>query len=102
MGVRYVLITPEIAQRQKLPKDYGALIVRGDTLSDVAVVPGGPADRAGLVENDIILSVDGVKVDEEHSLSGLLRNHQVGDTVSMQVYHKGEEKTVKVTLSESK
>lgn len=102
MGVRYVLITPEIAQRQKLPKEYGALIARGETISDVAVLPGGPADKAGLVENDIILSVDGVKVDEERSLSGLLRGRQVGDIVNLQVYHKGQEKTVKITLGESK
>lgn len=102
IGVRYVLITPELAESQKLPKDYGALIARGETFTDVAVIPGSPADKAGLVENDIILAVDGTRVDEEHSLSGLLRNHQVGDVVSLRVYHKGEEKAVTVTLSESK
>lgn len=102
IGVRYVLITPEVAESQRLPKEYGALIARGETLSEVAVIPGSPADKAGLVENDIILAVNGTRVDEEHSLSGLLRNHQVGDVVSLLVYHKGEEKTVTVTLSESK
>lgn len=102
IGVRYVLITPELAQSQKLPKEYGALIARGEAVSDIAVVPGSPADKAGLTENDIILGVDGVAVDEDHSLSSLLRNHQVGDVVSVQVYHRGEEKTIKITLSESK
>ncbi len=102
IGVRYVLITPELAQSQKLPREYGALISRGETVSDVAVVPGSPADKAGLTENDIILAVDGIKIDEDHSLSSLLRNHQVGDVVGVQVYHRGEEKNVKITLSESK
>lgn len=102
IGVRYVLITADLAQSQKLPKDHGALITRGETVSDMAVIPGSPADKAGLVENDIILSVEGVPIDEDHSLSSLLRNRQIGDVVNMQVYHKGEEKTVRVTLSESK
>jgi S1-C subfamily serine protease len=102
LGVRYVMISPDLAKRQKLPKDYGALVVRGETATDLAVVPGGPADKAGIVENDIILEVNGQKLSEEQTLAGRLRQLQVGDTVSFKVYHRGEEKVVKAQLGESK
>lgn len=102
LGVRYIIITPAIAADQKLPKDYGALIVVGSTANDVAVIPGSPADKAGLVENDIIEEVAGQKVDQDHPLSDLLKNYNPGDTVSMKVYHKGTEKIVSVTLGETK
>ncbi len=102
LGVRYVVITEAIAEEQKLSKTYGALIVRGQTTADFAVVPGSPADKAGLVENDIILEVNGRKVDQEHALADLLKNYNIGDSVSLKVYHKGEEKTLTVVLGESK
>lgn len=102
LGVRYIIITSDIAKQNNLPKDYGALIVRGQTVTDFAVQPGSPADKAGLVENDIILQVNGTKVDENNTLSSLLQNFNVGDSVDLQVYHKGNTEDVKVTLGESK
>ncbi|MDR3643163.1 MAG: trypsin-like peptidase domain-containing protein [Candidatus Doudnabacteria bacterium] len=102
LGVRYITITSDIAKQNNLPQDFGALIVRGQNVTDFAVQPGSPADKAGLVENDIILEVNGTKVDENNSLSTLLQNFNVGDTVDLQVYHKGKTEDVKVTLGESK
>jgi serine protease Do len=102
LGVRFLIINKDLAAAQKLPKDYGALIVRGDTVTDFAVLPGSPADKAGLVENDIILEINGQKIDEEHSLADTVKNFNIGDTVKLKVYHKGEEKTVNVVLGESK
>jgi len=55
LGVRYVILNKEIAAENSLSVDYGALIVRGEKRTDLAVIPGSPADRAGLMENDIIL-----------------------------------------------
>ncbi len=101
LGVRYILITSDIAQQQNLPESYGALIVSGGTAGDVAVIPGSPADKAGLVENDIILEVNGTKVDENNTLSDLLDNFNPGDTVTLQVYHKGQTKTVQVQLAKA-
>lgn len=98
LGVRYVLLDKELAEEQKLPKDYGALIIRGETQMDLAVQPGSPADKAGLVENDIILEVNGVKIDETHSLAGVLRKYSPAEKINLKVYHKGEEKQVEVVL----
>jgi len=102
LGVRYVSVTPELAKAQSLPKDYGALVVRGTEVTDLAVVPGSPADKAGVSENDILLEVDGKRIDEENSLGNLLRDKQVGDSVNIKIYHRGEEKVVKVVLEEAK
>ncbi len=102
LGIRYVTVTPDLAAAQKLPVDYGALIVRGSTQAEVAVVPGSPADKAGLVENDIILSLNGQKVDIDHSLTTLLAPFVPGDTITLRVYHKGAPKDVSVHVEEFK
>lgn len=102
IGIRYVMINKALAEQQKLPRDYGALIVRGQSITDLAVIPGSPADKAGLVENDIILEFNGKKLSEEVTLPGLLKNQNIGDTIVLKVYHQGQEKEVKVTLEESK
>ena len=100
LGVRYVLIDEEIQKKNNLPYDYGALIVRGEKMSDLAVTPGSPADKAGLVENDIILEVDGKKVNSRNQLSDLIEKHKAGDKIKLKVYHKGTEKEVEVKLSD--
>lgn len=100
LGVRYVLINKKIAKTNNLPYDYGALVLRGEKPDELAVVPGSPADKAGIVENDIILEVDGKKVTEKQNLSKLIQKHKVGDEVKLKIWHKGEEKTVKTRLEE--
>lgn len=102
LGVRYIMIDDSIAKKNNLPFSYGALIIRGQDISDLAVVPGGPADKAGLVENDIVLEVDGVKVKNNNTLSRLIQKHSPGDKVNLLVWHKGEKKKVTVTLEEYK
>jgi serine protease Do len=98
LGVRYLQITEDIAERNNLDVDYGVLIVRGETRGDLAVIPGSPADKAGLTENDIILEVDGQKLDGSKSLAALLRTYNVGDKITLRVLQDGEEKEVEVEL----
>jgi serine protease Do len=102
LGVRYLLITSEIAKQNKLSVDYGALIVRGSSAAEVAVVPGSPADKAGLVENDIILEINGQAIDQNHPLADELQKYNVGDTITLKILHDGQEKTVPATLDEAK
>lgn len=101
LGVCYSIIDKDFAKQNSLPVDYGALIKQGQGCA-VAVVPGSPADKAGIIENDIILEIAGTKVDATHSLTGLLANQKVGETIQVKLYHKGEQKTVDVTLEERK
>ena len=100
LGIRYADITPAIKEANDLSVDYGALVLRGDTPADLAVIPGSPANKAGIVEGDIILEIDGVTLDEGRSLSSLVANKKPGDTVSLKILSKGDEKTVTVKLEE--
>lgn len=100
VGVRYVLIDANMAKQNQLPVDYGALISRGNQPGQVAIIPGSPADKAGLLENDIILEADGMKIDADHTLTSVIVKKKVGDTVALKIYHKGDTKTVTITLAE--
>jgi len=101
LGVRYFEITPAIAKENNLPVDHGALVQRGGSLMDFAVIPGSPADKAGLSENDIILEVNGQTIDQNHSLLAIIQEYNVGETVTLKVLSKGQQKEVKVKLEES-
>jgi putative serine protease PepD len=66
------------------------------------VVPGGPADGAGVQPGDIILSVDGQEIQHGSHLVIVLRSHSVGDEVELRLRGTdGEERTVTMTLQGS-
>ncbi|MFH1047683.1 MAG: trypsin-like peptidase domain-containing protein [Patescibacteria group bacterium] len=100
LGVRYVMINEDMAAANQLPVNYGALVVRGERQVDLAVTPGSPADLAGIVENDIILEINGVRLTEDNPLMRAVRNLRAGDTVTLKILHKGEEQEVPLTLVE--
>lgn len=101
LGVRYMVINKDIAEQNDLSVDYGALVVRGSQPADLAIIPGSPADKAGIQENDIILSINDQVIDEDHSLAHELQKYKPGDTITLKVLSKGEEKTISATLAES-
>jgi serine protease Do len=101
LGVRYIIIDDEMKEKNNLPYDYGVLIVPGETRSDIAVVPGSPADKAGLVENDIILEVDGQKITTKQSLASLIAKYKPGDRVTLKISHRGEERDIGVVFEEN-
>jgi serine protease Do len=98
LGVRYAPITPDIKTKNNLSVDYGVIVKGNSANNELAVVPGSPADKAGIVENDIILEVDGKKLDESTSLASIIRQKNIGDVVTLKIIHKGSEKTVEATL----
>lgn len=100
LGVRYLLISEELAKKNKLPASYGALVARGEEVTDLAVAPGSAADKAGIVENDIILEINSEKVTQDNSLAKLIQKYRAGDTITLKILHKGEEKEVQATLGE--
>ncbi len=100
IGVRYIILDEAVAKEYSLPVDHGALILRGERMTDLAVIPGSPADKAGLIENNIILEMNGQKIDTENTLADLIAEKQVGDEVMLKVWHKGETKELKLRLEE--
>lgn len=98
LGIRYVPITSEIQSANNLPYDYGMLVGKGQAPGDVAVVPGSPAEKAKIAENDIILEANGLQLNERRIISDVLADKKPGDIVNLKVYHQGEIKTIKVVL----
>ena len=108
LGVRYIMlnkaIQKEFAMRLnvRLPVSQGALIIREPGVGDSAVVPSSPAAKAGLIENDIILEFDKVKIDDKHPLQELIHKHKPGDIIKIKVLRGDKVGTTEVKLKERK
>jgi len=109
LGVVTIPISPELADEMGLPADYGLLILH--------VTPGGSADMAGLhggseraylgnnlimLGGDLIVAIDGQKVEDEMDLSQMMNNHRAGDTVKVTIYRDKKKIEVSVALSEAR
>ena len=101
IGIRYQAIDPQLQAELKLSVDHGALIGPSQTASGSplpGVVPGEPADQAGLKEGDIIVAVEGVEIDREHPLDATLSAFGPGQTVTLKILRGGSTLEVQVTL----
>jgi S1-C subfamily serine protease len=109
LGIRTIPIDPELASEMGLSADYGLLIVQ--------VVPGGAADRAGLhggteraylgnvpimLGGDLIVAIDGKKIESQQDLAQIMNSHRAGDTVRVTIYRGKKKIDVNVTLGEAK
>jgi serine protease Do len=101
LGVRYIPLTNEIAELNNLDIARGALIQRGANMTELAVMPGSPADRAGLRENDIIIAIDGDEITESRGLVSLLQQHKPGDEIDITYIRAGEEQTTTAILAKT-
>jgi len=101
LGVKYVIINKQIAEKNKLPVDYGALVVR-ENLGEPAVIKGSSADKAGLKEFDIILEAKKEKITNENPLSAILQKCQIRETIELKVLRDKKKISLKTTLEEKK
>jgi serine protease Do len=100
MGVVYRPIDKQFADTSNLPVDEGALVQQGGTQGSPtpAVVPGSPADDAGIREGDIIVKVNDQPIDGDHPLDATLSEYAPGDTVAIELLRDGQSTTVQLTL----
>ncbi len=109
LGVRTIPISAELADEIGLPSNYGLLIVQ--------VTPGGSAEQAGLhggteraylgnipimLGGDLIVAIDGEKVQDEQDLSQMMNNHRAGDTVKITIFRNKKKVDVNVALGEAR
>ncbi len=101
LGVRYIVLNKELSQQNKLPVDYGALIVR-ERLGESAVLKGSSADKVGIREFDIILEIEREKITEKNPLANILQKFQIGEEVSLKILREKKEIILKAKLEEKK
>jgi S1-C subfamily serine protease len=105
MGVSSQALYPQLARKLGLDTTYGGLLSE--------VVPGGPAEKAGLegggeklrfqaaqyrTGGDVILEIDGQKIVEENDLARVIAAHRPGDKVTLTILHDGKREKVGLTL----
>ncbi|MEA2596917.1 MAG: 2-alkenal reductase [Thermomicrobiales bacterium] len=90
VGIELIPVTEQLASQEDLPVTYGIYVY--------SVVSDGPADRAGLRPGDIVLSLNGVRIDERHPFTEVLFEHQPGDTVQAEIRRGDETLTADITL----
>jgi S1-C subfamily serine protease len=109
LGVRTIPVEAELASQMGLAADYGLLIVQA--------VPGGAAERAGLrggnerayvgnipimLGGDLIVAVDGQRIQDQQDLSRIMNNHRAGDTVRVTIFRGKKKMDVDITLGEAR
>ena len=72
-----------------LTKDIEVQLARPPVI--VEIVPGGPAEQAGVQEGDIIITIDGQTVGMEKDLADLIAEYEPGDSVTLEIERPGEE-----------
>ncbi|HET8524847.1 MAG TPA: trypsin-like peptidase domain-containing protein [Thermomicrobiales bacterium] len=90
IGIQSAPINEQLASQYNLPVDYGVYVV--------SVVSGSPADNAGVKQGDIILAINGTKIDAAHSLTELLYKYEPGDTVTLKIQRGNNTQDVQITL----
>lgn len=98
LGVRYVMLTPEIAAANSLSVEEGAYVTGSSGAP--AVLKDSPAADAGIQSGDVITLVNDDAVTLKQSLVTLINKYQVGDTVQVTVVRGEETLTLDVTLEE--
>ena len=92
IGVQIQPVTAEIAESMGLKKPEGALVADPQA--------NGPAAKAGVEAGDVITAVNGVAVKDARDLARQIGSIAPGSSAKLTVWHKGQEKSVSVTLGE--
>ncbi len=92
IGVQIQPVTPEIADSLGLKKAEGALVAEPQA--------NGPAAKAGIESGDVITRVNGETVKDARELARTIGGFAPGTAVKIDVVHKGQDKTVSLTLGQ--
>ncbi len=99
LGVRYVLITEEIKEKNDLSVDYGVWVIKGSQ-GEPAVFPDSVADDAGIKEGDIILEFNNEKITIKNTLAKIIMKYSPEDEITLKVLSEEQEKIISLVLGE--
>jgi serine protease Do len=92
LGVSLQPVDEDLAPALGIPKDTGELVR--------SVVAGAPGARAGLVQGDVIVKVNGQQVTPDQTVSYLVANTTVGTRIPLEIIRSGKRATVTVQVAE--
>jgi len=99
LGIMYKMIDSEIALDNNLVLDKGAWIDSGN--DDIpAVLPGSPAEKAGLKKGDIIFEVNAIKIEGKNTLLSVIQKYKVGDKIGLKIARGNKVLIIKLRLDE--
>lgn len=98
LGIAFMSVNKVVKIYRDLPVDYGVLVEKSFTSEKPTIVPGGPADKAGVKEGDIILEINGTKINKENYLLKILNSFHVGDEVTLKILRNSKEIELKLIL----
>ena len=93
LGVAMSGITPELQAQYRLENNEGAFVTQ--------VVPGSPAERAGLRPNDVILTFNRKRIDDPTGLRSRLNEVEIGQKIELGVLRDGKEQTLTAEIAEA-
>ncbi len=97
IGIRFESINEQVKEQENLSVDQGALVTNtGGT--GPAVTPGSPGEKAGIKAGDVVESINGIAIDQEHPLDALLVQFAPGDVVHLTVLRDGKTQEIDITL----
>jgi S1-C subfamily serine protease len=99
LGVQYTIITSSFANNNKLKVNYGALV--SENIDSPAVSPNSPADKVGIKAGDIILEIDGQKINAQNDLKRIVQKKKVGDVVKLKILRDDKNLELGVKLEAS-
>ena len=92
MGVQIQAVSEDMIETFGLDKARGALIA--------GVTPGGPAEKGGLKQRDVVLTFAGKDVTDSRKLPRIVADANVGDTVDVIVQRTGKRVTLRIKVGE--
>ncbi len=96
LGVRYIMVDENVKKMHNLSKNYGAFIVYGASQS--GIITNSLAEKYGLKEGDIILELDGNRIDQKHPINDYLKGICIGDTIKLKVLRDQKEILIKIVF----
>jgi len=98
LGVYYIPLTNDIVQQYGLNVSNGAWIPSATIIGQNPLVSGGPADKAGLKQGDVITKIDGQTISQSNSLTSIISRDRVGQRVTLTVIRNGQTISISATL----
>ena len=93
LGIYSLYLAPQVKERFNLGVESGCYIIE--------VVPGGPAEKGGIKEGDVIVKVNDQDIKTPEDLKQVIKTKKIGEEISLLIFREDVYKTMRVTLAET-